>query len=112
MCKEMIARWIHQCEESDVGLWWIADDLREANPTVSDENDVRQPAVPMIRTLLATEQVRAATLLPEGKYALWEGNIDDQVTRIDHEWAALGRSPNIGDIVWFVGPRDPAKQQT
>ncbi len=30
---------------------------------------------------------------------------EEQLARIDAEWAALGRPPDIGDIVWFIGPR-------
>jgi hypothetical protein len=31
--------------------------------------------------------------------------LDESLARIDREWAALGREPNLGDIVWFVAPR-------
>jgi hypothetical protein len=34
----------------------------------------------------------------------WECSVEEATARIERAWNALGREPNIGDIVWFVAP--------
>jgi hypothetical protein len=29
---------------------------------------------------------------------------DQAVSRIEKEWSALGREPNIGEVAWFTSP--------
>ncbi|HEX8701728.1 MAG TPA: hypothetical protein VF815_23065 [Myxococcaceae bacterium] len=97
-------RWVETCASSDVGLWWIADDVRQLKPGAS-ENEIRLETLRALRPLLIQGALRAARLLPGGSYQLWAGSVEEQLARIDAEWAALGRSPDIGDIVWFIGAR-------
>jgi hypothetical protein len=97
-------RWVEACTASDVGLWWIADDVRQLRPE-APENEIRLKTLRALRPLLQQGSPRAANLLPGGSYQLWSGSIEEQLARIDEEWAALGRPPDIGDIVWFIGVR-------
>lgn len=97
-------RWVELCASSDVGLWWIADDVRQLRPGAS-EHEIRVETLRALRPLLDRGLLRAAILLPGGAYQLWEGSVEEQLARIDAQWAALGRPPDIGDIVWFLGAR-------
>jgi hypothetical protein len=97
-------RWVETCVGSDVGLWWIADDVRQLRPGASEE-EIRLETLRALRPLLSQGTLRAARLLPGGSYQLWGGTVDEQLARINAEWESLGRSPDIGDIVWFVGAR-------
>jgi hypothetical protein len=97
-------QWVEACASSDVGLWWIADDIRGIRPGAS-ESEIRLETLRALRPLLNRGLIRAVRLLPGGSYQLWEGSVEEQLARIDAEWAALGRPPGIGDIVWFIGAR-------
>lgn len=97
-------QWVEDCASSDVGLWWIADDVRQLRPGASEE-ELRGETLRALRPLLDQGLIRAARLLPGGSYQLWEGSVEEQLARIDAEWAALGRPPGIGDIAWFIGAR-------
>ncbi len=97
-------RWVETCANSDVGLWWIADDVRQLRPGAS-EDEIRLETLHALRPLLNQGSLRAAKLLPGGSYQPWEGSVEEQLARIDAEWAALGHPPDIGDIVWFIGSR-------
>jgi len=37
-------------------------------------------------------------------FAVWQLSIDETIARIEREWLALGREPNLGEIAWFVDP--------
>jgi hypothetical protein len=104
--EALVDRWERECDTSDVGLWWIADDVREALPGDSSEEDVRREALAFIRDLLSRTSVRASDVLPGGEFVPWSGSIGEQLDRIEAAWANLGRQPNIGDVVWFIGRRD------
>lgn len=97
-------QWVEACASSDVGLWWIADDVRQLRPGAS-EDEIRLETLRALHPLLKQGSLRAARLLPGGSYQLWEGSVEEQLARMEAEWAALGRPPGIGDIVWLIGAR-------
>lgn len=96
--------WVRDARSSDLGLWWLAADIRELWPGIP-ENEVRLETLRALRPLLASGALRAVQLLPGGAFELWEGSVEEQLARMDAEWATLGRAPDLGDIVWFIGPR-------
>ncbi len=98
-------RWVEAGASSDIGLWWIADDIRQLRPGASEE-EIRHEALRALQPLLSQGLLRAIRLLPGGDYQPWGGSVDEQLARIDSEWARLGRPPDIGDIVWFIGARE------
>jgi hypothetical protein len=102
--EDVRRRWVETCTTSDVGLWWIADDVRQLRPG-APEHEIRLETLRALRPLLQQGSLRAAKLLPGGSYQLWGGSTEEQLAKIDEEWAALGRPPDIGDIVWFIGAR-------
>jgi hypothetical protein len=96
--------WIRDASSSDLGLWWLAADIRELRPG-APEHEVRLETLRALRPLLARGALRAIHLLPGGAFELWAGSVEEQLARMDAEWAALGRPPDLGDIVWFIGAR-------
>jgi glycine/D-amino acid oxidase-like deaminating enzyme len=96
-------RWARAGADSDIGLWWIADDIRQLNPGASEE-EIRRETLRALRPLLSQGLLRAVNLFPGGVYQPWDGSVEEQLARIGLEWALLGRPPDIGDIVWFIGP--------
>ena len=101
--SDMQRRWVADARESDLGLWWLANDVRE-NLQGVNESDVRRKCIELLRPLLLTRDLRAVDLLEGGRFREWSGTIDDQVLRIEMEWQRAG-VPRIGDIAWFIGPR-------
>ncbi len=96
--------WVRDAMSSDLGLWWLAADIRELRPG-APEDEVRTETLRALRPLLVSGTLRAVHLLPGGAFEPWEGPAEEQLARIDAEWAALGRPPDLGDIVWFIGAR-------
>jgi hypothetical protein len=103
--KHIQDRWILESKESDLGLWWLAQDLRGHLGKNAEEKEVRTRTLEALQPLLTTGLLKAVDLLPEGKYSEWQGSIEQQLKRIEKEWVALNRPPKLGDIVWFIGPR-------
>lgn len=96
--------WVRDARSSDLGLWWLAADIRELWPGIP-ESEVRLETLRALRPLLDSGALRAVHLFPGGKFKAWDGSVEEQLARMDAEWTALGRAPDLGDIVWFIGPR-------
>lgn len=97
--------WEVEGTDTDLGLWWVSGDIRDLMPPGSSEEAVRRQTLAALRPLLEAGTLRAVDLLPMGKFKVWEGSVEEQLARIDAEWSKLGRAPDIGDIVWFLGLR-------
>lgn len=90
--------------ECDLGLWWLADDIREYLGDEATEEEVRTVTIEALRPLLDSGKLRAVTLLEGGKFDVWSGDVEQQLSRIAEGWRTVGE-PTIGDVVWFVGER-------
>jgi hypothetical protein len=98
--------------EDDVGLWSILWDVRYAlnggtypgpGEDRSDPREVRRLTMSLVRELLESGKVWAGFPTPDGRgFVPWKLTPDEAVARINAAWDALGREPNIGDIVWFA----------
>ena len=95
-------RWVREGSESDLGLWWLADDLREVLGPDATEEEVRATTLEALRPLLESGKLRAVTLLEGGTFEVWTGDVDQQLANIAEGWRAVGK-PDIGDVVWFIG---------
>ncbi|HZI08726.1 MAG TPA: hypothetical protein VEZ71_32210 [Archangium sp.] len=96
--------WVEQGADSDIGLWWVAEDIRQTMPGAS-EKEIRSETLRVLRPVLKSGTLRAVDLLPGGHFQPWAGSVEEQLARIDQEWAQLEAPPSLGDIVWFIGPR-------
>jgi len=97
--------WKEAATGSDIGLSWIAQDVRELLGAVVAPDVVRKETLRALEPLLRAGDLRAVDLLPGGAFKTWDGDVTSQLARIDAEWTALPRPLSLGDIVWFVGPR-------
>lgn len=102
--KTVRERWVKEGSESDLGLWWLADDLREVLGDGATEEEVRSATVRALRPLLESGTLRAVNLLEGGKFEVWPGDVDEQLARVVEGWKAVGK-PDIADVVWFIGQR-------
>lgn len=106
MSEESVqVRWVKEAEESDLGLWWLADDVRESLESEASESAVCERTLVLLEPLLKSGQLRAVDLLQEGLFREWDGEVAEHLVRIGQDWKRLGRRPRIGDIVTFIGPR-------
>src|SRR4051812_29942096 len=99
--EEAKRAWVDESETSDLGLWWIADDVRELMPGASEEEVCRETLRALL-PLLRAGTLRAGDMLPTGRFSAWQAPIEEQLARIEAEWIQLGREPIIGEIVWFI----------
>lgn len=105
MLEELKSQYLVEAQEDYVGLWRLTSSLRERYG-ISDPNEVRQLTLQLVRELLAAG-MEAVDLPSEGSGCTpWpDQNHNHVLERIEREWYALGREPNIGDIVWFNLPK-------
>lgn len=87
-------------EPAEIGLYELCShakyDLR-----ISDDGEIRRLTLDVAREMLRRgAQVDFDQGIPKGRSNL-EKTPDEIVARIDREWAALGRLPDIGDICHF-----------
>ena len=97
-------RWVLEGADSDLGLWWVADDVRQCLGADATEDEVRTATLDALRPLLESGRLRAVTLRDGGAFELWSGVVEHQLARVSEGWRAVG-VPGIGDVVWFIGRR-------
>lgn len=100
-------RWLIEGVESDMGLWWLADDVRKFVGGDTAEPEVMRLTLQALKPLLESGRLQAVRLFENGTYEPWQGSTESQLARIESEWRALGHSPQIGDVAWFIVPMKP-----
>jgi len=91
-------------DQVELGLWSAAAEVKEHVGQDAPWDLVRATTLEALAPLLKSGELVAVDLLSGGDLATWPGTPDEWLTRIDQEWRALGRDPDIGDIAWFYGP--------
>jgi len=103
--NDLISGLIAEAKEDEVGLWLIIATLRNEFG-VTDAHQRRLETIGIVMKLLESGEVSAGYYnLDRSGIEVWDKPIEECVKRIEKEWTALGREPNIGDIVVFVGKR-------
>jgi hypothetical protein len=92
-----------ECQVDHVGLWEVINaaryDLGASTPT-----ETRTTTLELVRSLL-DRGMHVGYPAPDGKgFVPWNLSTDMALSRIEQEWAALGRDPNIGEVAWFTAP--------
>jgi len=94
---------IEEAKADEVGLWFIICGVR-------DDLGVKQPALVQAITLQVVNQILTSGAVVAGYYKPHGAGMDVLnmepemvVSRIEEEWNQLGREPNIGESVVFVG---------
>ena len=96
-----------EAQTDTVGLWAVIWEVKQVMPLASPE-EIRRTTLSVVRDALAGEHVVAGQFVDLDAetfaFSRWSASVDESLARIDREWDALGREPNLGDIVWFVDP--------
>jgi hypothetical protein len=95
----IVKEFAYECAEDFVGLWSIVWKVRSVRPGLAE---AREATLEIVRALLDPGQIVAGQMVEERGFVRWHESPNDAVRRIRREWVALGREPNLGDIVWFV----------
>jgi hypothetical protein len=100
----VVEDFLHEAADDDVGLWRVVRVVRRDFGKV-DEADVRAASLEVIKELL-NRGVEIVDYYEGRGWAKWPEQTTNAVRdRIEREWTALGRDPNLGDICWFRLPR-------
>jgi hypothetical protein len=89
--------WIYEAKRDVLGLWQLC---RSAHRDWGVENpqEVKALVLSFVRAVLA-HGIQAVDVVDQRP---WPSQDPDRVIeRISREWDALGREPNVPDIVWF-----------
>ena len=104
---ELAKEFIAEAHADEVGLWFIVARIRDELGD-ADQDRLQRETLDCIDLMLASGEVSAGSYRSDGSgLELWHRDRQDILNRIAHEWNKLGRMPDIGDIVVFVG-RDGA----
>jgi hypothetical protein len=100
--QDVIAGLLDECREDYVGLWQLVNasqlDMGAAGP-----DETRQRTLDLVRRLLSEPGIVVGHPAPDGRHFVpWNLKPDDAFDRIEREWSALGRNPDIGEIAWFT----------
>jgi hypothetical protein len=103
---------VEECQDDHVGLWRIVNavqlDLGSRNP-----DETRTMTLRLVRSLLFERGMQVGHPAPDGRHFVsWHLPPEQAVSRIEHEWSALGREPNIGDVAWFTSPQDAERNSS
>ena len=101
MQKDILAKrisgWVYEADHDVVGLWELCraarDDWGATTPA-----QVRKIVLQLVRRLL-DNGVEAVDIVTQHPWP--DQHPEGVIARISREWDALGREPNVPDIVWF-----------
>lgn len=94
--KDMVADTV----EDYMDLSFYAKFVEDAFGT-NDPAELMFYTAAVVHSLLEDDLVQAGVPTPGGAFEPWEEDPDTAVERILVEWRALGRRPNLWEIVWF-----------
>lgn len=98
MLDGIMQTWIQEATEDVLGLWQLCRAARYYGGAKTPD-EVKTMVLGFVRRLLENG-VQAVEI---GNQRPWPNqNPDRVIERISREWDALGREPNVPDIVWFT----------
>src|SRR5689334_16333546 len=91
-----------ECHDDHVGLWRIVNAVRYDLGS-TDPSEIRALTLRFVRRLLHERGMQVGHPAPDGRrFVPWALSPEQAVSRIEREWAALGRDPDIGEVAWFT----------
>jgi len=103
--NDVVLDFVEESHDDHVGLWEIVRAVRE-DLGVSDNAEVRRLTLEVVASLLREHGLVAGKPTPDWRgFVPWPLSPEEAERRIEEEWAALGRDPNLWEIVWFDTPQ-------
>jgi hypothetical protein len=108
--EDVLENLSEECRTDHVGLWEIVDAVR-SDLGSTNTSEIRALTLDLGRRLLFERGMQVGHPAPDGRHFVpWDLPPDQAVSRIEQEWSALGREPNIGDLAWFTSADYPSNQ--
>jgi hypothetical protein len=98
--EELKRELILSAEEDYIDLSAIAYEV-ESTLKVRGKDAIRNETIRILAELLEDGYIRAGIPTAGGGFNEWDENLVEVVAHIDGEWRRLGRTPELGEIVWF-----------
>lgn len=99
---------VAEAQSDIVGLWAIHWEVRQRMPRLQPR-DAKSATLAIVAEVLGERSLVAGEFRDRDEatavFEPWSLGATESVARISAEWDALGREPNLGDIVWLVDPR-------
>jgi hypothetical protein len=89
-----------------VGLWTVLWEVKQRLPSLTPA-EARVVALAVIHNAIEQGMVVPGEFVAM-RFVPWEGPPEEAVQRIESRWLALGREPNIGEVVWFTSRTVPS----
>jgi len=101
--KQFLEELIEEAKADEVGLWFIIERVRNELGITQSEM-LKAVTLNCVYKILASGAVVACYYKHDGSgVEVWNMEPELVVSRIDAAWTDLGREPNIGEIVIFIG---------
>lgn len=108
---EVLETVAEECHADHVGLWEIISAVR-LDLGAMNAVDVRTATLHLVRRLLSEHGMQVGHPASDGRHFIpWELPPDQALSRIEQEWSALGREPNIGEVAWFTSAERPSNSR-
>lgn len=98
--EELSRELVALAEEDYADLRDYLHETQEIMGAFSDE-DMKTYTLSFIYYLLKAEMIQAGIPTPDGGFKVWNASPQQATERIQEEWDALQRDPELGEIVWF-----------
>src|SRR5947208_2356557 len=93
---------LNECQADHVGLWELVR-CAQFDLGAKDAEETRVLTLTLVRQLLNEPGIVVGHPAPDGRnFVAWRLTPDEALRRIERDWIALGREPNIGDLAWFT----------
>ena len=91
-----------ECHQDHVGLWELIH-AAQLDLGASDPTTTREVALQLARGLICERGMQVGFPADDGRhFKPWKLTPEQALRRIEDEWIALGREPNIGEVAWFT----------
>jgi hypothetical protein len=108
--EDVLENLAEECHTDHVGLWEIVDAVRFDLGSTS-ASEIRALTLRLVRALLCDLGMQVGHPAPDGRHFVsWDLSPEQAVRRIEKEWSALGREPNIGEVAWFTSAEQPSNE--
>jgi hypothetical protein len=100
--EDVLEQLVEECQVDHVGLWEIVRAVQDDLGSATAE-ETRELSMGFVRCLLKERGMLVGHPAPDGRdFLSWGLPADQAISRIEREWSALGRDPNIGEVAWFT----------
>ena len=89
-----------------VGLWSVLWEVKQRLPSLTSA-EARTIVLAVVRAALEREVILPVEFV-DMHVVPWKASPKEAMERIESAWLALGREPNIGEIVWFIARTRPS----